>query len=152
MLSLLDNMFLISQVTLIPALFLLCFLILRKGFNGYQVFLTLPIVIFFIILNFFPFFARVNIVEILNENVLIIDDGGRFNKDDLIRELKGLHFIASENSHPVGDRITIKIITDKKRKKIFLLKDSFKPGRYWLYDEDYRYSTKNNIGFINLKE
>lgn len=145
-------MFLISQVTLIPALFVLCFLIVRKGFDRYQFILTLPIVIFVIILNAFPFFARVNIIEILNENVLIIDDGGHFNKDELRRELKGLHFISSENSHPVGDRISIKIITDKKRKNIFVLKDSFKPGRYWLYDEDYRYSTKNNIGFIELKE
>lgn len=126
--------------------------ILRKGFNKYQIILCFPFFLFSVTTFFFPYLARENIKNVLHENVLIFEVSGPFNDDVVLRELKSLHFILSENSHPIGKKIPIKIVTDKSRKQLSIYRDYLRKGKYWLYDEDYKYSQANSIGYIIIKD
>ena len=91
-------------------------------------------------------------IHILNENVLIFEVSGSINEDLVLSELKSLYFILSENSHPIGEKIPIKIVTDKSRKQLSIYRDYLRKGKYWLYDEDYKYSRENNIGYIIIED
>ncbi|NRF28262.1 hypothetical protein [Vibrio coralliilyticus] len=152
LLELLDSFYFIGQVTILPMMGILAVWILRKGFNKYQIILCFPFILISITTFFFPYLARENIKNVLDENVLIFEVSGPINEDIALKELKSLHFILSENSHPVGEKIPIKIVTDKSRKHLSIYRDYLRKGKYWLFDEDYKYSQNNSIGYIIIKD
>ena len=148
----LDAFYSTGQVTILPVTAILVIWFSIRGFNKYQIILCFPFFLIFITTFFFPYLARENIKHILNENVLIFEVSGSINEDLVLSELKSLHFILSENSHPIGEKIPIKIVTDKSRKQLSIYRDYLRKGKYWLYDEDYKYSRENNIGYIIIKD
>ena len=151
-LYLLDLMYFFSQITIIPIIFVWGFIVFRKGFSTFQLIFLLPLILFLITTALFPYLARENVKNILSENILIFDVIGFEDENKILTSLRTLKFVPSNNSHPVGDKIDIKIVTNESRKNLFMYKDYLMNNKYWLYDDEYRYSTNNNIGYIIIKE
>ncbi|NOH40687.1 hypothetical protein F0267_20925, partial [Vibrio coralliilyticus] len=145
-LYLLDLMYLFSQITIVPIIFVWGFIVFRKGFSKFQLIFLLPLILFLITTALFPYLARENVKNILSENILIFDVTGFEDENKILTSLRTLKFVPSNNSHPVGGKIDIKIVTNETRKNLFMYKDYLMNNKYWLYDDEYRYSTNNNIG------
>ncbi|ELV8553686.1 hypothetical protein QNE49_001319 [Vibrio fluvialis] len=151
-LELLDVMYFFSQVTIVPSIVIFGFVVFKKGFSKYQFLFLIPLFSFLITSMSFPYLARENVKSILSDNILIFEVFGVEDKDKVLGALKSLSFIPSNNSHPVGEKITIKIVTNSNRKTLFMYKDHLTNNKYWIYDAQYRYSINNNIGYIIIKE
>ncbi|MCG7586816.1 hypothetical protein [Photobacterium sp. OFAV2-7] len=147
----LDVTFNICRLLVIPSIFILVFILIKKGLKFYTVALLLPFVSLILIMQSFPYLARVKLNNVMDEEVIYFEVGEPLDKAAVFKSLKNLKYVPSKNSHPVGPKIKITIVTDKSRRDLFIRADVNNESVYWLYDSKYSYSRTNNIGYLKLK-
>lgn len=101
----------------------------------------------------FPYLARVNIKNILDEHVLYVscESCSFIDNTNLHDSLKNLSHVIGRNTSPIDKYLKIVIVTDKKRKELYIKPDAHYKGRFWLYDPEYSFSKINNIGYLVIK-
>lgn len=82
-----------------------------------------------------------------NEITVKVNDTVIKNPNLFLKELKLLSDLPYHHSHPKSD-FKIQLIAGTEFKKLTISQDSENENEYWVFDDDYRMSSMNNIGRI----
>lgn len=96
--------------------------------------------------------AGIEVKEFLSQENLTIRIGNNkldaYDSDKVILELRRMCHLPAHHSHPTDNEIKIQIVSGDKTMILKLYKDSKIPEEYWIFWDNYRTTTKSEIGRI----